>query len=563
MTVLVRNRRIAALAATAMLLACRTPAWQTVPHDRLFQRTPAASPHPAPEKTEALDSWYAIDHAAVRPLAVAVNPGHYVERIVGGPPPLDVNHFGQVIDSSWFTNRISRYDLSPEQARIGPNRSGGPAPGPFLVISGKAEGATPGLVIRDSAGVEFIVKFDPPAFPSLSSGAEIIATKILWAAGYHVPENYVLSFDLKRLVLEPGATTRDKHGSKVKLTPKALKDLIALVNPYPDGSIRALFSKHLPGRLLGPFTYRGQRADDPHDNLPHERRRSLRGLWLFSAWINNTDTRRANTMDVFIPTRPGADVGLVRHYLLDFGDALGAAGTKPKFPGLGYESRLDWWLIARSFFSAGLAYRYWLPIQRSPFRSVGLYESQVFEPERWRPSLPNPAFDDADRLDTYWAGSVIARFGPEQLKAIVESAQYTEPGAQEWVLRVLLGRQYRVLKHAFATTLALDTPTTRGWTLSMIDLEVQANLLLAPDAVRYRWQAEDLDGRLLDEGEASQPMANLKAAVRKLRATKGATRPPFLTVRWWRVDGETDLRPVVVRLRVLDEQVIAVALERP
>ena len=544
------------LGLTLALTACAAPTWQNVPHDRLFQRTPPPKLHGAPAKTHSLDGWYAMNQAAWRPLSVAVNPGHYVEKLVGGPPALDVNHFGQVIDSTWFTNRIGRMNLTPEAARIGPNLSGEPAPGPFLVIGGKVEGATPGLVIRDTAGVEFIVKFDPPAFPGLSSGAEVISTKVLWAAGYNVPQNYVVTFELSRLSLDPSATTAGKLGETVALTQKRLDDLIALVNPYPDGTIRALFSRRIDGRPLGPFSYRGQRRDDPNDLVPHERRRSLRGLWLFSAWLNNTDTRRANTMDVFVPGPAGGPNGHVRHYLLDFGDALGSAGTKPKFPGQGYQYRMDWALIAQSLFSLGLVYRYWIPVLRSPFRAVGLYEAQIFDPSRWRPNLPNPAFDEATRLDTYWAGSIIAQFRPEHLVAIVDAAGYTEAGAKEWVLRVLLARQYKVLAYAFEGFLPLDYPRAQGWHVELVDLAVQSNLLLQPDAVRYRWRAEDMDGRVLGEGISAEPRADLKAAAAALAA--GA--PPFMSIRWWRLDNPDP--SVVVHARVLPDQLLVIGLDR-
>ena len=404
------------------------------------------------------------------------------------------------------------------------------------------------------------MKFDPPAFPALSSGAELIATKILWAAGYNVPENYVVTFDLARLKLDPAATTSGKFGRKVPLTPKRLEDLVALVNPYPDGTIRALFSKRIPGRLLGPFAYRGQRADDPNDLVPHERRRSLRGLWLFSAWLNNTDTRQANTMDAFVATSHDSSKGFVKHYLLDFGDALGAAGTKPKFPGQGYESRMDWWAIAKTFVTAGLVYRYWLPVQRSPFRSVGLYEAQVFDPTRWRPNLPNPAFDDAGTLDTYWAASIIAQFGPDHLQAIVEEAGYLEPGAKEWVLRVLLARQFKILRYAFESVLPLDRPTVDGHMLTMVDLAVEANLLLVPDDIRYTWQAFAADGTELDRGETASPRAVLTDAAKALRS--GWPERPFMSVEWQRTDGESTSPAMRVHLRVLDDGLLPVAIER-
>ena len=290
---------------------------------------------------------------------------------------------------------------------------------------------------------------------------------------------------------------------------------------------------------------------------------ALRGLWLFSAWLNNTDTRRANTMDVFVPSETEPQLGSVVHYLLDFGDSLGAAGTQPKFPGQGYESRLDWALIGRELFSFGLAYRYWLPVQRSPFRSVGLYEAQVFRPERWRPNLPNPAFDDADALDTYWAGSIIARFQPEHLLAVVDAADYVEPGAREWILRVLLARQYKVLDLAFRRVLPLDQLKIDRWTVSMTDLAVQANLLLRPDEVRYRWSSEDSEGRELDGGTTTAPTANLRRTVETLTRQGGLSDRPFFTINWWRLTTDRQSPRLQIHMRVVEGgQLLPVALER-
>ena len=79
-------------------------------------------------------------------------------------------------------------------------------------------------------------------------------------AGYHVPENYVVRFDLNRLALSPQAETAGKYGRRIPLTRERLVDLIALVNPYPDGTIRALFSKIIPGRALGPAGLRAGRV---------------------------------------------------------------------------------------------------------------------------------------------------------------------------------------------------------------------------------------------------------------------------------------------------------------
>ncbi len=548
-----------AVLALLFATACGAPAWKQAPHDVRFQRTPPPKAHPRPASNDPSDAWYAIDQSTARPIATALNPGHYIDVLRGGPPPLDVNAFGEVIDSTWFENRIGRRVMTPEQIRRGPNEHDGPDDRKLEVLGGKIEGATPGLLLRDQRGHRYLAKFDPPAYPGLASGAEIIATKILWAAGYHVPENYVGSLDIASLALVQDATTGGEYGGTVPLDQERLDDLLAHVNPFPDGTVRTLYSRILPGRAIGPFHYRGQRRDDPNDLIPHQRRRSLRGLGLFSAWVNNVDARASNTLDVFLAEEDGA--GHVKHYLLDFGDALGSTGTGPKYLGEGYEGVLDWPKIVRSFTAFGIWYRPWLGLRRAPYRSVGVFESQVFEPDAWRPKLPNPAFDEATWLDRYWAAAIIARFTPSHLAAIVDEAGYAEPGAAAWVLRVLSERQFKILEWVFARVLPLDDPRVDGTTLNLVDLEVSCGLT-TNGPFEYAWSVHWNDPFVAD-GRGGAPSVDLAEAITQARGVHGADfdEDPFLTVTLSRVSPEHDAT-LDVFVRIVDGTPLIVGLER-
>ena len=42
---------------------------------------------------------------------------------------------------------------------------------------------------------------------------------------------------------------------------------------------------------ISPLQYFGTRPEDPNDLHPHEHRRELRGLRVFSAWLNHDDSR--------------------------------------------------------------------------------------------------------------------------------------------------------------------------------------------------------------------------------------------------------------------------------
>src|SRR3954452_7105268 len=120
-------------------------------------------------------------------------------------PAANVNTLDEVPDSTWFTNRIGRTPMSAAEATRGPDTGTGPAAGQWTIVGGKIEGVQPGLTIRDTTGQIYFVKFDPPSNPEMASGAEVIATKFLHAAGYHVPENYVATVRRDDLVIEDTA----------------------------------------------------------------------------------------------------------------------------------------------------------------------------------------------------------------------------------------------------------------------------------------------------------------------------------------------------------------------
>lgn len=505
-------RRLSGLFALLFSSACAGPAWQQAPHDQRFQRVPAPVLHEKPDTADISDWWYTIEQTTTRPLGEVLAPIHWIDEATGGVRAHDINAFGEVLDSSWFTNRIGKRPLSSEQIARGPNTLEEPAEGPLTVLSGKLTGASPGLVVVDTDGHRFLVKFDPPAYPGLASGAELIATKILWATGYNVPENYVFRFDSKRLHIASGARAPASAGETAPLTEAHLEDLIYHANPDAQGRVTALFSRIVEGEPIGPFTYSGKRKDDPNDTIPHERRRSLRGYRWLSAWLNNTDTRASNTFDVFRPVE--GDEGHVVHYLIDFGDALGSMGTQPKHQGLGYDPIFSWGVIFEQLFTAGLRYRYWLPAERSHYRSIGLFEGEVFEPERWSPGTPNPAFDEATAEDDFWAASLIARFSQEDVEAVVAKAKYRDPGAAEYIVKVLMERREKILRMAFSRVAPLVDPVVEDGHVRFTDLGRTERLDLRPD-VRYRIDFKDAEGGAsLASASTAEPELDLRPALR-------------------------------------------------
>ncbi len=336
------------------------------------------------------------------------------------------NSIGEVPDGSWFVNRIGTTRLSPADVARGPNRLQESLTGPWTVVAAKTDGVTPGLRMKDRAGRVFYVKFDPPKFPELASGAEVVATKLLWAAGYWVPENYIVRFRPAELTLAPDATFKGPDGVPRPITSRDVDRLLATAARTPDGSYRVVASLRIPGQPLGPFQYSGVRPDDPNDRVPHECRRELRGLRVFAAWLNHVDTKPGNTLDSLAPT---GSIKVVRHFLLDFGSTLGSAGTQPKDWRDGFEYAADGRTAVLALATFGLHTPPWLHAEFPVLPSIGRIESRYFQPDTWKPTLANPAFQRADEDDAFWAARKVIAFSDDLIRAAVASGEYLGSGS--------------------------------------------------------------------------------------------------------------------------------------
>lgn len=548
--------------------AC-APGWKEGPHDARFQHAAAPSLHRRPQgESLSGDWWDAALESTVRPLGRGLSPGRWAEAAGARQESLDVNALDEVPDSTWWENRIGRHPVMPEQIERGPGSPTGPAAGQLTVVSGKLEGATPGVVVRDSAGVVWYLKFDPPAFRELSTGAELVGQRLLYHAGYPVPEMQVVDLALDRLVLDPRALHRDRYNRLERLSRQELDSLLTNLNPSRSRRIRALASRAVEGEPIGPFSYSGVRVDDPNDRLPHERRRTLRAYWLFSAWLNNTDVRRQNTLDTFVTVDARRGLGYVRHFLIDFGDSLGGAGERGKYIGEGYEETFDWAAMGGRLIAFGLRYPYWLWVRRTPYPAVGVFESRIFEPDTWEANFANPAFIKATRRDTFWAASLLARFDRARVEAAVRAAHYSDPRAAALIVQILMERRAKLLAHATRRMAPLVDPEVRGSALSMRDLEEIAGLPPPREGRRYKWSVRwnrtarpDCE---LERGEGTAPRLDLGPAIRRirLRDRDGFASDPFLTVSFWRPRHRRAGPRVEVHLRVAGDRLVLAGLER-
>lgn len=459
------------------------------------------------------------------PAPAAAEPsdaGDYLENTFLAPgdydgPARNANTMQEVPESSWYNWRHYHDRMSIPELKRGPNpqTDAGPAPGTWTVVSTKEEGKSVGMQIEDARGDRYLLKFDPPEYLELTTGAEVVVTKIFYALGYNVPQNYAVSFRPKRLEL----------GEEVNLTREDLRELLGKAAQYPDGHVRALASKFLSGKPIGPFQYHGTRSDDGNDIFPHESRRELRGMRVFAAWINHTDARSINSYDAVVqgvsPTT-GDSAQYVRHHLLDFGSTLGGGPLGPKDRWQGYEYSIQPGRMALRAVSLGFAGAPWLSIKYPDYPSIGHLEAEHFDPTEWKPLYPNPAFQRMDQADAFWAARQVMHFTDEELRALVATGEYSNPEAESYLAETLMKRRDKIGRAYLDYGGGLDRFRVEGERLVFDDLLATHDLASEGRERRITWRVFDNEA-----AEAGRTLAQQTTA-RESLALPPEAAPPFL-----------------------------------
>jgi hypothetical protein len=395
------------------------------------------------------DDDRAIDAAKVTPIEDA-NSYDFVVNTFGHPGErrdvraLNVNTVDEVPDSSWFTNRIGMRQMTPSEIARGPDQVETLDLKGWVVSGGKSGGIQPGFRMTDPNRQMYQIEVDPPSNPELASGAEMIGTAFYHAIGYNVVDVYVAEIDRQALVIADDATIRDPlNGRRRRLKRFDLDLVFDRAARRSNGRYRVLVSRFATGKPLGNFRYYGTRSDDPNDVVRHEHRRELRGARVFAAWLNHDDSRGINSLDM-LETSDGRS--WVKHYMFDFGSILGSGTVYAQRhrPGNEYifEQKPGWLTLA----TLGLYVRPWMKVDypRVP-SSVGRLEAQYFDPVKWKPEYPNPAFDNMRPDDGFWGARIVSKFSDDAIRAVVEKAKYSDPAATEYLIKTLIARRDKVV----------------------------------------------------------------------------------------------------------------------
>lgn len=515
-----RRLELALCASLALATACGGAAISGL---RFHNRAPVeaiddARPIPEPQEREQGERAWQVDALLHMPLDYALSvPGDQHAR--------DVSSLDEVPASSWFTPRIGARALTPAEIACGARGCEHRAAlerGVFKALKVKSAGTAPGLLVEDADGARYLLKVDPGA-PEAETAAEVIVQRLMWAAGYHVPNNDVVYLVREQVTAE--ADGKVKSADIDRVFERAARDA--------QGRARVLLSEFLEGKPVGGFAPLGTRPDDPNDRIPHEHRRTLRGLELFFAWLGQTDVKEANTLDMWIETDEAKQLGYVRHNQLDFGKSLGVWGLSGRERDA-FAPHFDYLDATSSLFMFGLERWPWEGLKAPPLRGVGRFEAKRFDPARYSPTNPYAPFLFADRFDRYWAAKIIARFSREQLWAAIQAGRYSDPAARAYVLQTLIARQRKVVLLGFSEVSTLDhfAPVEAGgsrFTLCARDLAV-ATGFLRPQYTQYAVRVYDWSGESLAPEVTIVPATDGSVCVSALPT--GANRDGYTMVAY-------------------------------
>ena len=430
---------------------------------------------------------------------------------------LNVNTVDEVPDSSWFTNRIGRRDMSVAEIVRGPDSRPTLSLDGFIVSGDKGSGVQPGFrMIDPSDGNQmYQIELDPPANPEMATGAEMIGTAFYYAFGYSTVEVYLAEVDPAKLVIGPNARMFDPLiGEKRSLTRLDLDRVLRRGARMPNGRYRVLVSKFAPGRPVGNFRYYQTRPDDPNDIVPHEHRRELRGARVFGAWLNHDDSRGVNSLNMLVTEGPRR---YIKHYMFDFGSIMGSGTVFAQRHRAGNEYIVEWkpgWLTLATL---GMYTRPWLHIDYPDVpSSVGRFEGVAFDPLTWRPEYPNSAFDNMRADDAFWAARIVSKFSDEAIRAVVAKARYSDPRASEYIVSTLIMRRDKVLRTWLAgVNPVVDVTLNASGELAFGNAAVEAGLAKPPASYRASWATFDNATR------DTRPFGESTSAVTRIAAPAG------------------------------------------
>lgn len=424
----------------------------------------------------------------------------------------NIDDFDEAPDSTWFANRLGAREMTEQELLLGPGEVALPTQGPLEVAAMGRGIVTPWILARSGEGKEYLFTFDDPSRPTMATGAGFLVGRALFAAGYNVPPTSILPVDTGRFRLADKTTFRDAQGSEREATPQDLSALVAGVARSAHSQlVRTLATAKPAGVHIGPFAFRGRRRHDENDRIRHDERRELRGLHVFSSWLDHRFTIDEHTADIFVPEGPGQ--GYLTHYLVGFEESLGnlsaalAHEEEPAHP----QSKLKPTVLG--YPPVTLYSRQQVTPER---QGPTPFDAEHLDPYWWEPWMPNMALWSGTNRDEFWGSAILARFTDERIGALVTAAHFDPPSVGKQIQRALGERRDKILAFWLERVnplRAFSAETSDGANTATFEDVARTAGLTGIEQSTYRYRLRTANGRavIADWAEAEDTRLTLDA----------------------------------------------------
>jgi hypothetical protein len=126
------------------------------------------------------------------------------------------------------------------------------------------------------------------------------------------------------------------------------------------------------------------------------------------------------------------------------------------------------------------------------YPSLGNFEADFFQPEKWKPEYPNPAFNNLTDEDAFWGAKIVMAFSDDQVRAIVKTGQLSDSRAEAYLTETLMKRRDKVGRLWLNQVNPLDQFTIEGNAL-LFDNAAARLLKGVPAADSYQAQWHRFD----------------------------------------------------------------------
>jgi hypothetical protein len=133
-----------------------------------------------------------------------------------------------------------------------------------------------------------------------------------------------------------------------------------------------------------------------------------------------------------------------------------------------------------------------------PWRTTELYSSpaigslprdnSAFDPDGWRPRVPNAAFIRARADDKFWAATKLAAISDDMIRAAIRAGQFDDDDAERFLAGALIERRDAILRAYLPAINPVTLPSlgTDG-VLTFGNAAVDAGVALPPSGYRAAW----------------------------------------------------------------------------